>query len=158
MSAGSYIGLCLLGTVVFYAVKLYLDEESLMMSEYEDMLAFLFHARKSVSSFLMTPEEICASFEAKTAALRCFTERFSRSEKDGFFEKSRMMQSDKDMLKRYFSKFGMSGYDCETEELGAVCKDFEARVVKLREESKKSRKLIPVICVFAFVSLILLLL
>ena len=158
MSIAVYPGIALIGAAMLFAAKARIEEEEMVLSEYEDMLRFLLHAKRSLSSFLLTPREICDSFVAQSPVINGLKSRFADGRRDGLLENSRIARADKNMLEGYFSRFGTSGYECESEELDRVCAELEMRVRSVREQSEKSRKLIPVICVFAFVSLVLLIL
>lgn len=139
-------------------MRTYLSSSGERDAEYGEMLEFLLHIKREMKSFLKTPSEICESFRGSVLSERGVLSNFAGGKGEKMFDGSLMKKEDKDMLMPFFARFGMGLYESELESLSDIIAVFRERVGKMREESEKKRKLTPVIFVFVFASLVLMLL
>ena len=158
MSSFGYLGLFLIGIAGIYAVREYTVYLSLAEEEYREMLEFLYHIKRELRSFMKTPADIASGFKDGYLRANGALDAFARSRGDIMLSKSLIGKADKDMLSAYFIHFGTGLYEVELEAIGQITERFGARAREVIGNSEKSRKLTPVIYVFAFVSLVLLLL
>lgn len=152
-----YLGLLLIGAGGLAVMRAYISSVGERESEYREMHELLLHIKREMRSFLKTPGEICQSFGGTLLDERGVLDGFALHNTEKMFDGSLLKKEDKDMLIPFFERFGTGLYESEMEALTDICARFGERVEKVCFESERSKRLTPVICVFVFISLVLML-